>query len=171
MAGELAGVGAREAFGDGHAAAAVELGPVIGDAARGVVEGHGDGAEDWVPSSVDVTHLHQFTAIDGTVAWQEKVVVGFANVTQCVAHRSRGIDAIRACDHEGSGLLARQERVNGREGNAQFRDGLEGIKRPLVAADTMQDGDMVNGEPIHPLRDLGDGIGLVLRHKEEVAFN
>ena len=82
MARELAGVGARLAFGDCHAALAVELGPVVEDAARAVVERHGYGAEDLLPQRVDIAHLHQFAAIDGTVADQIEVIIGPADVSQ-----------------------------------------------------------------------------------------
>ena len=78
--GELSGIGAGMAFGNFHVVLLVEVAPVVGDAACGVVERHGDGLEKGFPEAVDIGELDEFGAVDVVVVGQVETVVGASQV-------------------------------------------------------------------------------------------
>ena len=118
---------------------------------------------------IDIAHLHQFAAVDGTVAGHIEVIVGKSHQPQSLAQRSVDIHSLHTAQHQGGPHLTSDERVDGCEHNTLPRDSLNGIEWAAIAAYVVQDGHMVDSQTVDTLRDLSDGVGARLRHKEQVT--
>ena len=78
--GKFAGVSAWMPFRHVHSSLFIEVAPVVGNLACGVMERHGDGFEQTVAQLVDERKLHQFGAVDGFVVGQVEIVVWTAEI-------------------------------------------------------------------------------------------
>ena len=106
-AGELGGIGARLAFGDGAAKVIEEVGPELGYGAGGIAEAHGDGFEDGAAVGAQVALLHEFGAIEGIVVGKVPPVVGHAYAGAGASHSRVGrIADCEALNHGASGRAA-----------------------------------------------------------------
>ena len=159
---QLARIGTLQAFGNLHAEPAVEVGPVVGNLACAVAEGHADRLENLLPMLVDVALLHQFAAIDGSEVGHVERVVGQTDASLGLADGLPLAEGSDDAPYYNKVLVALHERVDGRQAYSPMRNGLDDL--PLVV-----DAHMVYLHTVGSVRHVGDGVAFGIDAEEQVA--
>lgn len=150
----------------GESVGGIVVAPMLGHAARLVVERHGYGLEYQLPIGVAVALLHQFAAIEGTVVGHEEEVVGTAQPAQGAPYREAHACGVAQPGVDDERVAPLHETVYRREAHAL----VYRLKGKHALAVAMHYGHMVDGATLNSFGHCGDVVAALAHTEQKVAL-
>ena len=129
---------------------------------------HRNRIENQLAVAIDITTLHQFTAIQCAVTRQIEVIIGSAYQAQTTLDRSFHIQVHIDSAHNHRIVLA-QKRAKRRKANDGFY-GLDHIEGTIFSTNAVNNTHMVDGQFINPACHSCDGIGRIAASEQKITL-